>query len=55
MNMTTNRMSPVTFISTTCETEQDIKNWLQYSQGIAAAMSKRMTELGLTQQMLAEK
>lgn len=55
MNMTTNRMSPVTSISTTCETEQDIKNWLQYSQGIAAAMSKRMTELGLTQQMLAEK
>ena len=32
MNMTTNRMSPVTSISTTCE-----------------------TELGLTQQMLAEK
>ena len=55
MNMTTNRMSPVTSISTTCETEQDIKNWLQYSQGIAAAMFKRMTELGLTQQMLAEK
>lgn len=41
MNMTTNRMSPVTSISTTCETEQDIKNWSQYSQGIAAAMSKR--------------
>lgn len=55
MNMTTNRMSPVTSISTTCETEQDIKNWSQYSQGIAAAMSKRMAELGLTQQMLAEK
>ena len=48
MNMTTNRMSPVTSISTTCETEQDIKNWSQYSQGIAAAMSKRMAELGLT-------
>lgn len=55
MNMTTNRMSPVTSISTACETEQDIKNWSQYSQGIAAAMSKRMAELGLTQQMLAEK
>ena len=27
----------------------------EYSQLIATAMSKRMTELGLTQQMLAEK
>ena len=26
MNMTTNRMSPVTSISTTCETEQDTSN-----------------------------
>ena len=31
------------------------KDWAEYSQLIAAAMSKRMTELGLTQQMLAEK
>ena len=34
---------------------QDKKDWAEYSQLIAAAMSKRMTELGLTQQMLAEK
>ena len=33
--------------------EQDIKDWAQYSQWIAAAMSKRMSELGLTQKMLA--
>ena len=32
--------------------EQDIKDWAQYSQWIAAAMSKRMSELGLTQKML---
>ena len=37
------------------EKEQDIKDWAQYSQWIAAAMSKRMSELGLTQKMLAEK
>ena len=35
--------------------EQDIKDWAQYSQWIAAAMSKRMSELGLTQKMLAGK
>lgn len=35
--------------------KQDKKDWAEYSQLIAAAMSKRMTELGLTQQMLAEK
>lgn len=34
---------------------QDKKDWTQYSQCIAAIMSKRMAELGLTQRMLAEK
>lgn len=37
------------------KTQQDIKDWTQYSQSIAAIMSKRMEELGLTQRMLAEK
>ena len=45
--------------STTKEQEvkmqQDAKEWLRYSQGIAVIMSKRMAELGLTQRMLAEK
>lgn len=36
-------------------TEQGIKNWAEYSQAIASTMSKRMSELGLTQQMLAGK
>lgn len=35
--------------------QQDIKDWTQYSQCIAAIMSKRMAELGLTQRLLAEK
>ena len=35
--------------------QQVIKDWTQYSQCIAAIMSERMSELGLTQQMLAEK
>lgn len=37
------------------KTQLDIKDWTQYSQCIAAIMSKRMAELGLTQRMLAEK
>ena len=37
------------------KTQQYIKDWTQYSQCIALIMSKRMTELGLTQRMLAEK
>lgn len=37
------------------KTQQDIKDWTQYSQCIAVIMSKRMAELGLTQRMLAEK
>ena len=35
--------------------QQNKKEWLRYSQGIAAIMSKRMAELGLTQRKLAEK
>ncbi len=35
--------------------KQGIRGWAEYSQWIAIAMSKRMAELGLTQQMLAEK
>lgn len=37
------------------DVKQEKKDWVEYSQLIATAMSKRMTELGLTQQMLAEK
>lgn len=37
------------------DVKQDKKDWVEYSQLIAAAMSKRMAELGLTQQMLAGK
>lgn len=37
------------------DVKQDKKDWAEYSQLIATTMSKRMTELGLTQQMLAEK
>lgn len=37
------------------KTQQDIKDWTQYSQCIAAIMSKRMAELGLSQRMLAKK
>ena len=39
----------------TVETGQDKRDWSQYSQAIASAMSKRMSELGLTQKMLAGK
>ena len=35
--------------------EQEVKDWEKYSQQIVLAMSKRMAELGMTQQMLAEK
>ncbi len=35
--------------------QQDTKEWMRYSQKIAAIMSKRMAELGLTQRLLAEK
>ena len=57
MDTTTCRKPPAALLSETqgMTMEQDIKNWSQYSQGIAVAMSKRMAELGLTQRMLAEK
>ena len=35
--------------------EQNMRDWAQYSKSVAAAMSKRMSELGMTQQMLAER
>lgn len=35
--------------------EQEVKDWEKYSRQIVLAMSKRMVELGMTQQMLAEK
>lgn len=34
---------------------QNIKEWLRYSQVTATIISKRMTELGLTQRIPAEK
>ena len=57
MNATTDNKLSETSISKAQEekTQQDMKDWTQYSQCIAAIMSKRMTELGLTQRMLAEK
>ncbi len=39
----------------TVKTRQDKRDWTQYSRTIAVLMSKRMSELGLTQKMLAEK
>lgn len=41
--------------SQTVKSGQDKRDWMQYSRAIAALMSKRMYELGLTQKMLAEK
>lgn len=35
--------------------EQEVKDWEKYSRQIVLAMSKRMAELGMTHQMLAEK
>lgn len=35
--------------------EQEVKDWEKYSRQIVLAMSKRMAELVMTQQMLAEK
>ena len=58
MNTTTDKMPCMALEAVRQETDvkQDKKkDWAEYSQLIAAAMSKRMTELGLTQQMLAEK
>lgn len=57
MDTMKDRMFPTASVSKTQEMKmkQDIKDWAQYSQNIAAAMTKRMVELGLTQRMLAEK
>ena len=57
MDTTTDKTLSVTLIpkAQKVEKEQYVKDWAQYSQWIAAAMSKRMSELGLTQKMLAEK
>ena len=57
MNTTTGKIPCGALEATRHETEvkQEKKDWAEYSQLIAAAMSKRMAELGLTQQMLAEK
>ena len=57
MDTTTDKMPCEALKTARQETgvKQDKKDWAEYSQLIAAAMSKRMTELGLTQQMLAEK
>lgn len=49
------RMATMEAVRQETDVKQDKKDWAEYSQLIAAAMSKRMTELGLTQQMLAEK
>ena len=56
MNTTTDKTLSVASIpkAQEVEKEQNIKDWAQYSQWIAAAMSKRMSELGLTQKMLAK-
>ena len=40
--------------SQTVKSGQDKRDWTQYSRAIAVLMSKRMSELGLTQKMLAE-
>lgn len=57
MNTTTDKMPCMALEAVKQETcvKQDKKDWAEYSQLIAASMLKRMTELGLTQQMLAEK
>ncbi len=39
----------------TVKARHDKRDWTQYSRTIAVLMSKRMSELGLTQKMLAEK
>ena len=41
--------------SRTTNVGQDKRDWTQYSQAIAVLMSRRMSELGMTQRMLAEK
>lgn len=56
MNTTTDKMACIALaVRHETNVKQDKKDWAEYSRLIAAVMSKRMTELGLTQQMLAEK
>lgn len=57
MNTMTEKMPCEALDATGYETDarQDKKDWAEYSQAIASVMSRRMSELGLTQQMLAEK
>lgn len=55
MDTTADKTLSVASVPEAQRMEQDIKDWAQYSQWIAAVMSKRMSELGLTQKMLAEK
>ena len=56
MNTTTDKTLSVVSMpkAQEVEKEQDIKDWAQYSQWIAAAMSKRMSELGLTQKYISK-
>ena len=55
MDTTADKTLSVASVPEAQRMEQDIKDWAQYSQWIAAAMFKRMSELGLTQKMLAGK
>ena len=55
MDTTADKTLSVASVPEAQRMEQDIKDWAQYSQWIAAAMSKRMSELGLTEKMLAGK
>jgi len=55
MNTMTDEMPCGTVTDAVQRVEQGKKDWAEYSRQIAAAMSKRMSELGLTQQMLANK
>lgn len=55
MNTMTDEMPCETATDAVQRVEQGKKDWAEYSRQIAAAMSKRMSELGLTQQMLANK
>lgn len=57
MNTETDKMpcGTLEIESQTVKTGQDKKDWAQCSRAIAVIMSKRMSELGMNQRMLAEK
>lgn len=57
MDVGTNKMpcEGLENVPQTAEVGQEKKDWAEYSRAIAAVMSKRMSELGLTQRMLARK